>query len=44
MMKVSKEVLKRMILNTEPDLTKGMVDRYSNTELKEWAKFLKVSL
>jgi hypothetical protein len=40
-MKVSNERLKQIILNTEPALTKEMVDRYTESELKEWRKLLK---
>lgn len=40
--KVSREQAKRIILNAEPDLTKAMVDRYSDSELKEWMKQLNI--
>jgi recombinational DNA repair protein RecR len=41
--RVSKEQLKKIILNTEPELTKEMVDNYTDSELKEWSKLLKLS-
>lgn len=42
--RVSKEQLKKIILNTEPALTKEMVDNYTDSELKEWSKLLKLSV
>lgn len=41
--KVSRERARQIILNTEPALTKEMVDRYTDSELKEWMKQLKFS-
>jgi hypothetical protein len=41
--RVSKEQLKKIILNTEPALTKEMVDKYTDSELMEWSKLLKLS-
>ena len=38
--KVTRERLKAIILNTEPDLTKEIVYKYTDSELKEWAKML----
>ena len=40
--KVTKDRLKAIILNTEPALTKEMVDKYTDSELKEWARQLKL--
>jgi len=40
--KVSRERAKQIILNTEPSLTREMVDRYTDSELKEWMKQLKI--
>lgn len=42
--RVSKEQLKKIILNTEPALTKEMVDNYTDSELMEWSKLLKLSV
>ena len=39
-LKVSKERAKQIILNTEPALTRAIVDRYTDSELKEWMKLL----
>lgn len=38
--KVSRERARQIILNTEPDLTREMVNRYTDSELKEWMKQL----
>lgn len=38
--KVTRERLKTIILKTEPDLTKEIVDKYTDSELKEWSKML----
>ena len=40
--KVSRERAKQIILNTEPSLTKEIVECYSDSELKEWMKQLKI--
>lgn len=40
--KVSRERAKQIILNTESALTREIVDRYSDSELKEWMKQLKI--
>ena len=40
--KVTRERAKQIILNTEPSLTRQMVDNYSDNELKEWMKQLKI--
>lgn len=40
--KVTRERAKQIILNTEPALTREMVDRYTDSELKEWMKQLKI--
>ena len=39
---MNKEQLKETILQTEPMLTKSIVDRYTDSELKEWAKLLSI--
>lgn len=39
---VNKEQLKNIILSAEPALTREIVNRYTDSELKEWAKLLKV--
>ena len=41
-LKVSRERAKQIILNTEPELTRAMVDRYTDSEIKEWMKLLKI--
>jgi hypothetical protein len=40
--KVTRERAKQIILNTEPALTRQMVDNYTDSELKEWMKQLKI--
>lgn len=40
--KVTRERAKQIIFNTEPALTREMVDRYTDSELKEWMKQLKI--
>lgn len=37
-----KERAKLIILNFEPSLTREMVDKYTDSELKEWMKLLKI--
>ena len=39
--KVSRERAKQIILNTEPALTREMVDKYTDSELKEWMQLLR---
>ena len=34
--KVSRERAKEIILNTEPDLTPEIVNKYTDSEIKEW--------
>ena len=36
--KVSREKARQIILNTESALTREMVERYTDSELKEWMK------
>lgn len=38
--KVNRERAKQIILNTEPSLTKTIVDSYTDSELREWMKIL----
>lgn len=38
--KVSREKAMQIILNTESALTREMVERYTDSELKEWMKQL----
>lgn len=38
--KVSREKARQIILNTESALTREMVERYTDSELKEWMKQL----
>ena len=38
--KVSKERAKEIILRNEPSLTKEMVDKYTDSEIKEWMVLL----
>lgn len=38
--KVSREKARQIILNNEPDLTRDMVNNYTDSELKEWMKLL----
>lgn len=38
--KVSRERLYNIIMNTEPDLTMDIVSRYTDSELREWMKIL----
>lgn len=38
---VTRDMAKKIILNTEPDLAKEIVDRYTDSELKEWMTLLK---
>lgn len=38
--KVSRERAKQIILNTESALTKEIVDRYTDSEIKEWMTLL----
>lgn len=40
--KVSRERARQIILNNEPDLTREMVNRYTDSELKEWMKLLHI--
>lgn len=40
--KVSRERAKQIILNSDGMLTKEMVDKYSDSEIKEWMKALKI--
>lgn len=42
MSKVTRERARKIILNAEPALTREMVDRYTDSELKEWMKQLKI--
>lgn len=39
---VSLERAKQIIVNSDPLLTKEIVDRYSESEIKEWCKSLKI--
>lgn len=39
---MDKEKVKKAILIAEPDLSKEIVDRYTDSELKEWAKLLNI--
>ena len=41
--KVNRDWARGIILNTEPDLTKEMVDKYTDSELKEWMKLLGIA-
>ena len=38
--KVSRERAKQIILNSESALTKEMVDKYTDSEIKEWMKLI----
>ena len=38
--KVSREKARQIILNSEPSLSREVVDRYTDSELKEWMKLL----
>ena len=40
---ISRERLYRLILNTEPSLTLDMVTRYTDSELREWMKLLRLN-
>ena len=40
--KVTRERARQIILNTEPGLTKEIVNRYTDSELKEWMKLLNI--
>ncbi len=40
--KVSRERARQIILNNEPDLTREMVNRFTDSELKEWMKLLHI--
>lgn len=40
--KVSKERAKQIILNSDSMLTKEIVDRYTDSEIKEWMKHLHI--
>lgn len=40
--RVSRERAKQIILNTESALTKEMVDKYTDSEIKEWMRLLKI--
>lgn len=37
---VSREKAIKIILNSEPDLNKDIVSRYTDSELKEWMRLL----
>lgn len=39
-MMVSRENARRIILNSESDLNKEIVSRYTDSELKEWMRLL----
>ena len=39
---VNREWARDIILNFEPALTREMVDQYTDSELKEWMKLLKI--
>ena len=43
-LKISRERLCRIILNTEPSLTLDMVTRYTDSELREWIKLLELNV
>lgn len=40
---VSLERAKQIIVNSDPLLTREIVDRYSESEIKEWCKHLKIA-
>ena len=40
--KVSREIAKQIILNSDGMLTKEIVDKYTDSEIKEWCKALKL--
>lgn len=42
-LKISRECLWRIILNTEPSLTIDIVSQYTDSELIEWIKLLKLN-
>lgn len=37
---VTRERVREIIINSEPDITREMVERYTDSELKEWMKLL----
>ena len=39
-LKISRARVREIILNNEPALTKDMVERYTDSELREWMKHL----
>lgn len=39
--RVTRNAAKRIILNTEPSLTREIVENYTDSELREWMKQLR---
>ena len=39
---VSLERAKQIIVNSDPLLTREIVDKYTDSEIKEWCKLLKI--
>ena len=42
--KASREAARRIILNHEPALTKDIVAGYTDAELKEWMRLLRIPI
>lgn len=42
-LKVSRARVREIILNNEPALTREIVEKYTDSELREWMKLLKLN-